>query len=159
MDALSIELAADTPAIRPEGEAQRVPSPARPTADGAARTVLRVSFTSPAEFADELRARGPNVEPVVRLTYRWTAGANGLPLQHVSVVASYVSRLSGGELVLVELAHYAGEVWRGLHTEASERAHERADKAHEHVAAAVHALGLEPCAGTYAAPNAREAAA
>ena len=110
---------------------------------------LRVRFNSPAEFTDELRARGPNVEPVVRLTYRWTRDANGLPLHHLSVVASYVRRLPCGRIVVAELAHYAGEVWRGLHEEASQRCRERAGRARDDVARAARELGLEVCAGVY----------
>jgi uncharacterized protein YndB with AHSA1/START domain len=111
---------------------------------------LLVRFSSPSEFAAELRARGPNVEPVVRLTYRWAAGAGGLPVRHLSVVAGYVRRLAGGTVVVQELVHHAGDVWPGIATAGSERARARAEEAHEVVARTARELGLEVSAGTYA---------
>ena len=123
----------------------------RQTSSRAAPHLLRVRFNNPAEFAAELRARGPNLEPVVRLTYRWAADANGLPLRHLSVVAGYLRRLPGGTVVATELVHYAGEVWRGLHEEASQRCQQRADGVRDHVARAAQELGLEVSAGVYTA--------
>jgi hypothetical protein len=130
---------------------------------GRAEPRLLVRFSSPAEFAAELRARGPNVEPVVRLTFRWTAASGALPLQaasgalplhHLSVVASYLRRLSDGALVVHELTHYAGDIWRGIPTDGSERSRARASEARDLVARTAEELGLDVCAGVYALPEA-----
>jgi hypothetical protein len=110
---------------------------------------LRVRFNDPAEFAEELRARGPNVEPVVRVTYRWTADTGGLPLRHLSVVAGYLRRLPGGAILPTELVHYAGEVWHGLNEQASQLCRERANRARDEVARAAQELGLVVCPGIY----------
>ena len=112
---------------------------------------FRVRFTSPSEFCDELRRRGPNVEPVVRLTYRWTPNAEGLPLCHLSVVAGYLRRLTGGVVVVQELVYRAGDVWRGLNESDAEETRTRADRARDDVARAAAEAGFEVCAGAYAA--------
>ena len=110
---------------------------------------LRVRFTSPAEFVEELRRRPPDLEPVVRLTYRWTADPERLPVRHLSVMAGYLRSTSRGALVLAELVHYAGLVWPGLDHEASQQTRERARRAHEAIDQAARDLGLEVCGGVY----------
>src|SRR5437868_4790688 len=41
---------------------------------------LVVHFSNPEEFLAELRSRGPNLEPVVQITFRWTRDESGAPL-------------------------------------------------------------------------------
>jgi hypothetical protein len=131
------------------GSALRVP----PSRAGTAPPGLRARFTSPAEFVAELRRLPPDLEPVVRLTYRWTADPEGLPIRHLSVVAGYVRHTGRGSFVLEELVHYAGQVWPGLDHEGSERTKERARRAHEAVEQAARELGLDVCAGVYELGN------
>src|SRR5688500_14129441 len=106
------------------------------------RPVLRVRFGDPEEFARELRARGPDVEAVVRLTRRWRDDAHHLPLRHLAVVAGYVRRACGA-LVLYELVHYAGEVWQGMNEDASRQTLARAQRARDVVARAADERGVE----------------
>jgi hypothetical protein len=119
--------------------------------------VRRVRFVDPDEFVRELKARGPDVEPVVRLTRRWRPDPAGLPLRHLSVAAGYARRARGA-LVLYELDHYAGEVWQGLNGDASRRTLERARRTHGVVERAARGLGLEVAAGVYDAASTRVAA-
>ena len=109
---------------------------------------LRVQFSKPGEFIAELRRRPPDIEPVVRLTYRWSADGGGLPLCHLSVIAGYLRR-PHGMLVVQELVYHTGEVWQGLHEEAGQRTLERAHRAYDAVARVARELGLEIGAGVY----------
>jgi hypothetical protein len=131
--------------------AEAMPATDAPTAAPTAGRAWGVSvrFNSPQEFLAELRRRPPDIEPVVRLTYRWSPDPAGLPLRHVSVVAGYLRRIRG-TLVLQELVHYAGEVWPTPGEGASRRTQERADLAHRTVEEAARELGLEVAAGQYA---------
>lgn len=115
---------------------------------GAGARGVCVRFNSPQEFVAELRRRPPDVEPVVRLTYRWSPDPAGLPLRHLSVVAGYL-RCIRDTLVLQELVHYAGEVWPGPDDGVSRRTHDRADLAHRTVDEAARELGLEVATGQY----------
>ena len=118
--------------------------------------VLRVRFADPEEFAAELRERDPDVERVVRLTYRWRRDADGLPCRHLSVVAGYLRSARDGVPVLYELVYYAGEVWDGLNEEATARTRERAERARQIVARAAEEEFLKIAAGAYRTPDERD---
>jgi hypothetical protein len=110
-------------------------------------------FTSPGEFIAELRRRPPNVEPVVRVTFRWTIDPSGLPAQHLSVLAGYLRLAGSSVLILHLLSHYAGQVWPGIDEPGSQQARERARRARELIQQAARDAGLEPCAGAYGLPG------
>src|SRR5262245_12694443 len=87
---------------------------------------LAVHFSNPDEFLAELRAREPNLEPVVRITFRWTRDESGAPLVHLTVFANYLRRLGddpgGGVVVsIVHLGRYVGAVWEEGRDELSDR--------------------------------------
>src|SRR4051812_31798902 len=87
---------------------------------------LVVHFSNPDEFLAELRARGPNLEPVVRITFRWTRDESGAPLVHLTLLANYLRRLGddpgGGVVVsIVHLGRYVGAVWEEGRDELSDR--------------------------------------
>ena len=121
--------------------------------------VLRVHFTSAQEFVCELKAAGPDVEPVVRLTFRSRRDPEGPPRRHLSVVAGYLRQARPGVLVLYELVHYAGEVWDGLDESLSAQTFARASRAYDAVARAADEQSIRRAAGVYAVPGDRDAAA
>jgi len=58
---------------------QSHPAASGPSASQGGQTVL-VAFSNAEEFLDELRERGPNVDGVLRLAFRWHPDASGLPV-------------------------------------------------------------------------------
>ena len=99
---------ADTePAADAIGPSHPLPQPPH----GGARPLVRVLFSTTGEFVRELRARGPNVEPVVRATLTWAPDPAGAPAYDVSVVATYLRRVGPDVVALTELRHYAGVAW------------------------------------------------
>ena len=94
--------------------APALPIPPRPPGDdrpGAAWPRVRLAFSTTAEFVAELRARGPNVEPLVRATLWWVRDPAGAPLHELYVVATYLRRIAPDVVALTELRHHAGTVW------------------------------------------------
>ncbi|GEM_PF-6310341 len=129
----------DGPARRayaPDGEARR---PAQ---------VVRIAFSNPGEFLAELRQRGPNLEPIVRVTFRWTADANGAPISHLTLLASYLRQV-GDVVTVVQLARYVGAVWSGAADQASQRSVDGAQKWRALLCREAEELGFEVGAGAY----------
>ena len=115
---------------------------------------LRLLFSSHEEFPEELRARGPNLEPVVRVTFRKSADASGAPLTHLTLLATYLRRVGddpGGPVVVavVQLAEYLGSVWIDPTDQESRRCQQRAAQSREAVVRAAQELGLTVGAGAY----------
>jgi hypothetical protein len=111
--------------------------------------LLKVAFSQPDEFLDELRARPPDVEPVVRITGLWRSTAH-YPLQHLYVVATYL-RAAGGTPRVVELRHYLGQVFAGDpggHGDPG-NARVRAERMRQELAREVERLGLTVAGGEY----------
>jgi hypothetical protein len=117
---------------------------------------VSVRFNQPSEFVAELQARGPNLEPLVRLTLVGRRGqlrdGTPLPVQELSVHASYLRR-TGKVVQLVTLETFVGEWW-GI-TEQNARTQERVDQVLELVRGAAVAASLEVAAGRYVATSNR----
>ena len=114
---------------------------------------LVVHFSNPEEFLAELRERGPNLEPVVRITFRWTRDESGAPLVHLTLLANYLRRLGDdpatGVVSIVHLGRYVGAVWEEGRDEVSDRCRAEADRLRSELTQAAEALGLRVGAGTY----------
>ena len=120
--------------------------------------IVRVKFTNPDEFIEEVRERGPNVEPVLRATFRRTPDETGAPFHHLSVVATYLRRIAADIVAVIELRRYVGPVWSGVDDQESRRRCERAGQVLRAIENASRAAGYTPAAGIYlsdagAAPN------
>lgn len=111
-------------------------------------TVL-VAFSDPDEFLSELRDRGPNVERVLRLTFRWTPDESGAPVSGLRLVATYLRRVAPDVLAIVQLDHHLGVVWHGVPDPASDQCRERAEQLRTRVRRAAEAHGLDVAAGTH----------
>ena len=114
-------------------------------------TLLR--FTNPEEFLAELRERGPNVDGTLRLTFRWQADTEGLPISDLWVVANYLRRLDPETLAVVRLDHYVGGVRIDFRDPADDPKRERADRVRTRIRDEALRLGLEVRAGTHANPG------
>lgn len=116
---------------------------------------FRLLFSSHEEFLDELRARGPNLEPVVRVTYRHTADRSGAPFTHLTVLATYLRRIDDAGPVpvvaVVQLAEYVGSTWPGLADEESRECRERAEDVRAAITQVADELGYQAAPGVYAA--------
>ena len=124
------------------------------TSGSAGQTAL-VAFSSPDEFLAELRDRGPNVDGVLRLTFRWHPDAAGAPVTDLWVVANYLRRLDPATLAVVRLDHYVGGVWQGIDDRASELNRKRAEHVRTRIGEEAQRLGIEVRAGTHTgAPSA-----
>ena len=141
------------------GDTGALPNPAStpdiPAASAGARpsphsvqTVL-LAFSNPDEFLAELRDRGPNVDGVLRLTFRWHPYESGAPINELVVVANYLRRVAPDVLQIVRLDHDVGEVWSGVPDGGSQRTRERAVQIRDRIKAAAETLGLEVRAGTH----------
>lgn len=88
---------------------------------------MQIRFTDPCEFLRELRERGPDVEPVVRVT-KLLRAYDQLPLARLFVVASYLRAAEhrGDTVLLVVLERFVGDVWPG-HAERNRQILARAD--------------------------------
>jgi hypothetical protein len=115
-------------------------------------STILVRFGSPEEFLAELGARGPDVEPVVRLTRRFLPARSDtygpLPYSHVQVVASYL-RGWGGEVRIVELATYCGQRWPGLPGPTNDGTDAMSDRIMALVQGRAESLGYAVAAGVY----------
>ena len=116
---------------------------------------IRLQFSSHEEFLSELRERGPNLEPVVRVTLRHSPDASGAPFLHLTVLATYLRRIDEvGPVPVVavaQLAEYVGTILPGLPDEESRETRARADELRATVARVAGALGHATAAGAYAA--------
>ncbi len=115
---------------------------------------VRLLFSSHDEFLDELRERGPNLEPVVRVTFRKTAAASGAPLTHLTLLATYLRLIHDGAgpapvVAMVQLSEYLGSVWIDPTDQESRRCHQRAEHLRAAVVRAVEDAGLRVGAGAY----------
>lgn len=118
------------------------------------QTVL-VAFGNADEFLAELRDRGPNVDGVLRLTFRWHPYEGGAPLNALFVVANYLRRVAPDLVQIVRLEHDAGDVWAEGLDAAAQRTRDRATQVRDRIKAAAEALGLEVRAGTHVAAGGR----
>jgi hypothetical protein len=114
---------------------------------------IRLLFSSDDEFIQELRERGPNVEPLVRVTFK-TADASGAPLTHLTLLATFLRAIDDGThraqvVTVVQLAEYLGSLWIDPTDEASQRCQERAEHLRAAVVRAVEELGLRVGGGAY----------
>ena len=128
--------------------------------DGAQACVpIRVEFSDPTEFLDDLRARGPNLEPLVRVTFRKSSDPGGAPITHLTLLASYLRHIDSGEpssvVEVVELARFVGSVWAaGIDDPESAQARRQADQLRAALTTAIEELGYRVGGGTYlAAPS------
>ena len=117
---------------------------------GAGQAAL-ISFTNPDDFLDELRDRGPNVDGVLRLTFRWHPDAV-MPVTDLWVVANYLRRIDPATLAVVRLDQYIGAVWQDIDDRASALNRERADRLKTRIDEEARRLGLEVRAGTLPRP-------
>ena len=115
--------------------------------------VVRVTFSNPDEFLQELLARGPNVEPVLRTTLWWTPHLDGAPIHDVAVVASYLHRAAADVVAVVELQRHVGEVWTGLESPGSRRCRASARALLAVLDSAARDLGLGRASGVYHTPS------
>ncbi|MGD9892258.1 MAG: hypothetical protein AB7G34_17025 [Hyphomicrobiales bacterium] len=127
--------------------AERLTSPPQP---------IRLLFSSHEEFIEELRQRGPNLEPIVRVTFRKSPDSGGVPLTHLTLLATYLRRVDDGTgpaavVTVVQLAEYPGSLWIDPTDQDSRRCQERADLLRAAVVRAVGELGLRVGGGAYLA--------
>lgn len=71
-----------------------------------------VRFTAVEEFCDEIRDRGPNLEPLVRATHRWERDPQLSMVSHQYVVGTFL-RSAGSLTYVVMLKKYVGDVVKG----------------------------------------------
>lgn len=115
---------------------------------------LRLLFSSHEEFIEELRERGPNLEPVVRVTFRKSADTSGAPLTHLTLLATYLRLVHDGAapvVAVVQLSEYLGAVWIDPTDQESRRCQQRAEHLRAAVVRAVEDTGLRAGAGAYVA--------
>lgn len=115
---------------------------------------LRLFFSDHEEFLDELRVRGPNLEPLVRVTFRRSADASGAPLTYLTLLATYLRRVDDGTgitpvIAVVQLAEYIGSQWIGLGDQESQHCQRRAEELRAALIRAVEDAGLRAGAGAY----------
>jgi len=77
---------------------------------------IRLLFSCHEEVIDELRERGPNLEPVVCVTFRKTADASGVPLAHLTLLATHLRLVHHGTgpalvVVIVRFSEHLGATW------------------------------------------------
>lgn len=120
---------------------------------------LRLSFSNHTEFLAEVAERGPNLEAVIRVTFRKTADPSGASIVHLTLLATYLRSLDEGQpvptIVVVQLAEPIGSIWSGLANEESERTRRHAEELRGQVVAAIEALGYRVGGGAYTIPSAR----
>jgi hypothetical protein len=116
-------------------------------------SAIVVRFNDAEEFCQELARRGPDIEPVVRLTRRFLPARSDkygqLPYSHVQVVATYLRRGGGAGPVIVELATYCGQRWPGLPGEVNDDTDGAAERVMARVKLEAEAHGYEVAAGVY----------
>jgi hypothetical protein len=89
---------------------------------------MKVRFSNLDEFQAELLKRPPNVEPVIRATYRRIRQEYGN--EHLYVLAGYLRQPQPGTPPhLVELMEYQGELWGGMAANRGPHDREVVDKA------------------------------
>jgi hypothetical protein len=121
-----------------------------PPAPGPPGAALRLAFSSPDEFLAELARRGPNLEPVLRVTFRWTRDADGAPVRDLCLVAGFLRRVADGVVGVTTLRHHLGEVWEDATDSQSRSVRERATGLRARIERAAADLGLEVAPGAYA---------
>jgi hypothetical protein len=141
--------ASPPPARRPAPPAGE-PAGASP-APGPPGAALRLAFSSPDEFLEELASRGPNLEPVLRVTFRWTRDADGAPVRDLCLVAGYLRRVADGLVAVTTLRHPLGAVWEDGADSRSRAVQERTARLRTRLERAAAALGLEVAPGAYGA--------
>ncbi len=113
-----------------------------------------VNFNDAGKFLDELAARPPDVERVVRVTQVLRSTAHP-PLHHLLVVAGYLRR-TNGVLQLVELNTFCGQVWPGGPTHPGDDVAARAQDLVKRVEVGVRERGCGPAPGVYRLPGGKE---
>ena len=123
----------------PKPPAARAAAWKRPApAAAAARTAVRVTFTEPQEFYEELRQDAGAVEhQIVRAFVRRTPPDPGAGMQQVDVVAGYIAR---GQVV--ELVTVCGVDWH-TGSEADNATEGRAERVRSALGSLCHELQLD----------------
>lgn len=106
---------------------------------------MTLRFNAVDEFLDELRAAGPNVEPVLRLTTRFRRNG-GVPIVGLAVLASYLREVSG-QVLCVSLVAEVGSQFPGGPMDNDTAV--RRDHVYEQLREAATSLSLEIRAGSY----------
>jgi hypothetical protein len=112
---------------------------------------IRLLLSDHEEFLAELRERGPNVEPIVRVTVRRTPDASGAQFLRLTLLATYLRRIDEAGpapvLAVVRLAAYVGAIWPGLPDAESRETHARVEELRATLERAVGELGYRAGAG------------
>ena len=123
--------------------------------------VVRVQFGNVGAFCQELAARGPNVEPVVRICQQVKQGHSDnlgpLPIEHVFGHVSFLHRAA--DVLQVTVLHlYVGQRW-AYTDDTPDRAQVRVriDELYDRVRSTCESLGYTLVDGsTYQEPGARQ---
>jgi len=119
---------------------------------------VTIQFGNLESFCEELAARGPNLEPVVRICQQVRAGESHthgpLPIEHVFGHVSYL-RLTAEVLQIVTLHLYLGQRWiYADRTPDRAEVQARVDELYERIRTASETLGLALVDGsTYQEPT------
>ena len=71
-------------------------------------SIVTVRFNDVDEFIEELTARPPNLDKVLRVTRQYEHSSK-LPIQNVSVIATALRNLAGVGLMRIKLSCYLGQ--------------------------------------------------
>ena len=123
--------------------------------------IVRIQFGNLGAFCEELAARGPNVEPVVRICQQvkqaHSASLGPLPIEHVFGHVSFLHR-AADVLQLTVLHLYLGQRWANA-DDTHERAEVRSriDELYDRVRSTCESLGYTLVDGSaYQEPGARQ---
>jgi hypothetical protein len=109
--------------------------------------MITTRFNAVEEFLDELRDRPPNIGGnIVRVTTSFQQSQT-LPLQNVSVLATYLR--NGDHMERVKLEHYLGQRFQHHEDEVSNKVMQKAREISDKITEAAKALKLEVRAGVY----------
>lgn len=112
---------------------------------------MKLRFSDPEEFLNELRRSPPDAEPVLRVTVRHQLDPATRVFRHLTVIATYLRTLdhpSSPVPLAVTLESYQGEDW-GSGWETSTHTHRRTGELLSKLRAAAGELGLECRPGVY----------
>ena len=114
--------------------------------------IIKVWFSDPDEFTDELCKEPPNISKVLRLTKSFEH-LKTFSLQNVSVVATFIRHqwLSSDVAILerVELRSPCGQIHDYVEDEISHRVMDRAKEIQAKIETTAKSLGIEVRAGIY----------
>jgi hypothetical protein len=122
-------------------------SPGQP--GGRSGQAVLVAFADPDEFLKEIAERPPNVDGVLRLSFRWQRDDADAPVAELWLVANYLHRLDADTLTIVRLDRRVGGVWwSGLNDAASAETRQRAEALRGRIRSAAEARGVEVRGGS-----------